>query len=87
MDEKTRCQSCGMPLAAGFYGAWQDGKENLDYCKFCFQEGGFTEPTLSLDDMLARSIAHMQRELKFSAEEAEALARRVIPQLRRWQPR
>ena len=79
-----RCQSCGMPLGEGFYGTLQGGTTMTEYCKFCFQEGNFTEPDVTVDDMMARSIGHMQRELNFSLAEAQKLAQGMIPELRRW---
>ena len=36
MDDKARCQSCGMPLDIGFYGTNSDGTGNMEYCKLCF---------------------------------------------------
>lgn len=44
MDDKPRRQSCGMPLGApGYFGTEVDGTENKEFCKFCFQNGNFTE--------------------------------------------
>lgn len=84
ISSDQRCQSCGMPLGEGFYGTLQSGTIMTEYCKFCFQEGSFTEPELTVDDMMNRSIDHMQRELNFSLEEAQKMANDLIPDLRRW---
>ncbi len=84
IPNQARCQSCGMPLEDGFYGTLQGGQIMTEYCKFCFQEGGFTEPGLTFDEMLGRSVDHLQRELKFSAAEAEQVAFAMLTDLRRW---
>ncbi len=84
MDEKTRCQSCGMPLDIGFYGTNVDDTANLEYCKFCFEKGQFREPNLTLEDIIGRSVANMVDDLHFARDEAERLATTVIPTLKRW---
>ena len=85
MDDKIRCQSCGMPLGTGFYGTNADDSINSEYCKFCFDKGNFREPNLTLEEMIGRSVANMVDDQKMDATEAEELARKVIPTLKRWQ--
>ena len=47
------CQSCGMPLAEPVqYGSNSDGTPNLEYCTYCFQKGGFTNPSMKQDEMV-----------------------------------
>lgn len=84
MDDKPRCQSCGMPLGVGFYGTNADGTASNEYCKFCFEEGNFREPNLTLDQMIGRSVANMVDDLNFEQNAAEELAQKVIPTLKRW---
>jgi radical SAM superfamily enzyme len=84
-NSKVRCQSCGMPLSEGFYGSNADGSENDDYCKFCYQNGAFTEPDLTLEQMIKKSVDYMRRkDLKLEEEQAEVLANAMIPPLKRW---
>ena len=33
------CNSCGRPVYKGNFGTNEDGSENEDYCKDCFQNG------------------------------------------------
>jgi hypothetical protein len=82
---KSRCQSCGMPLAEGFYGTNADATENQEFCKLCFENGEFTEPDLTLKEMIGKSIRQMTRHLKMDDDQAEVLANAVIPTLKRWQ--
>ncbi len=40
------CQSCGMPLSK------DNGKrESEEYCSKCFQNGKFTDPNITLEEM------------------------------------
>jgi hypothetical protein len=94
MDPKLkieqRCQSCGMPLAAGeksdssFFGMNADGTFNKDYCKFCWVAGGFAEPHLTVSDMINKSVSHMTRVLKVPDDQAKRMAAEIIPKLKRW---
>ena len=84
MDDKERCQSCGMPLGAQVYGSNADGSNSVTFCKFCFQDGVYTNLSLTLEEMIDISITHMIGELHISKEEAVRMANLVIPQLDRW---
>jgi radical SAM superfamily enzyme len=84
MKTKIRCQSCGMPLAKGFYGSEKNGDLSEDFCKFCYEKGDFREKSLTLEEMIQRSIDNMTHDLKLSSEQAHKLAHSVIPTLKRW---
>lgn len=84
MDDKSKCQSCGIPLGIGFYGTNMDGAASSEYCKLCFEKGTFREPKLTLDEMIGRSIANMVDDLDMNQKEAERLANMTIPNLKRW---
>ena len=83
-EPSIRCQSCGMPLGDGFYGTDSDGSVTKEYCKFCFQDGAFTMPGLTADDMIKRSVDFMTKNLGIPAQKAEEMSRAVIPGLKRW---
>lgn len=84
MNNEVRCQSCGMPLGKGVYGTNWDKSENKKFCKFCFQGGDFTEPNLTLPQMIEKSVRYMVQNLSYSKEDALALSRKIISELRRW---
>ena len=87
MDEKTRCQSCGMPIDASFgnFGTEANGSNSTEYCQFCYSGGKFTNPDQAVDEMVASSVDFMTSNLGFGRAEAEKLSNDVIPKLRRWQ--
>ena len=87
MDDKMRCQSCGMPLSAEFsnLGTNADGTKTDEYCSFCFQNGEFTAPNQTLEEMIKSSIENMTADLNMPPEKAAELANSFIPKLRRWQ--
>lgn len=87
MDDKQRCQSCGMPLSAEFgnHGTNADGSSNAEYCSFCFQNGAFTNPDQTLSEMIQSSIENMTADLNMPADKASELANSFISTLKRWQ--
>ena len=87
MNDKTRCQSCGMPIEgpAENFGTEADGTPSRDYCKFCYQNGNFTAPELTVNQMVKSSVDFMTANLGFSQEEATQLSNNVIRRLKRWQ--
>ena len=87
MDEKPRCQSCGMPLSTDFgnYGTDEGGGPVSEYCMFCYKKGSFTNPDQTLGEMIASSIENMTGDVGMPLEQATQLANNLIPSLRRWQ--
>ena len=87
MDNKTRCQSCGMPIAEEFgnLGTNAEGSNVSEYCIFCFAGGDFTKPHQTLEEMIQSSIENMTTDLQMPLEQATNLANSFIPTLKRWQ--
>ena len=59
MEKEQRfCQSCGMPLAdVNDIGTNADGSRNEDYCKYCYENGQFTQQcTRFYSDFYPRSF-------------------------------
>ena len=75
-----------MPLdgSAENFGTEADGSPSGQYCKFCYQGGGFTDPNQTVDGMVQSSVDFMTANLGFSHEEATQLSNNVIRQLGRW---
>jgi hypothetical protein len=53
--EKTHkfCQSCGMPMKKDEKGGGTnaDASKSQMYCSYCYQDGNFTRPDFSANDM------------------------------------
>jgi hypothetical protein len=47
------CQSCGMPLSKDTEGGGteKDGTKSTQYCSHCYQNGTFTAPDLTMNEM------------------------------------
>ena len=76
-----------MPLSDEFknFGTESDGSPVSEYCMFCYQNGGFTNPDQTVDEMVKSSIDFMTSNLGFSEEQATQMSNDVIRKLRRWQ--
>jgi hypothetical protein len=87
MENKMRCQSCGMPLSETFgnLGTNPDGTNTSEYCNICYKNGDFTNPNQTLDEMIQSSIGNMTADLNMPTERAAELANSFIPTLKRWQ--
>lgn len=55
-----------------------------EYCQFCFKDGAFTEPGLTLQDMINKSVHYMSTNLSYTEQEAQEISLKVIPNLKRW---
>jgi hypothetical protein len=75
-----------MPLdgSAENFGTEADGSPSGEYCKFCYQNGVFTDPSQTVDGMVQSSVDFMTTNLGFFHDEATRLSNNVIRQLGRW---
>ncbi len=81
-DERI-CQSCGMLLEdEDDYGTNKDGSKTDKFCKYCFSEGDFTNPSLTLQQMLLLTEKSM-RENAIPEDEIRCILE-LIPNLGRW---
>ena len=79
------CQSCSMPMEKPEdFGTNADSKKNDDYCHFCFQNGKFTAPDITLEQMIDRATGILVNQMKMPEAQAKEIARTFIPQLKRW---
>ena len=83
MDEKL-CQSDGAPMNMTEYGTEADGSKSVDYCKHCYNNGAFTNPNCTLEEMIETTAAIMVKDFGFSPEEAKKQCNEGIPTLKRW---
>ncbi|MCD4756190.1 zinc ribbon domain-containing protein [bacterium] len=52
-NKHKKCQSCGMPLNKDPKGGGTnaDGSINTMYCSYCFENGKFVQPDMTLEEM------------------------------------
>jgi hypothetical protein len=63
MKKYRNCQSCGMPLRqdTGNGGTKFDGTKHHKYCSACYQNGLFTQPTLTVEEMQNLVKEHLKK--------------------------
>jgi hypothetical protein len=84
-SQGTICQSCGMPLEKpDDFGTAANGSKIGDYCHYCFRNGAFTEPDMTMQGMIAKGVGIMTQQGIMPEDRAQALMSEVIPKLKRW---
>ncbi|WP_068496634.1 zinc ribbon domain-containing protein [Paenibacillus kribbensis] len=78
------CQSCGMPLEhEDQYGTDAQHAKTDEYCKYCYKEGAFVQPDLTMEDMIQQCVPILVGE-GMKAEEATSMLGNYLPILKRW---
>lgn len=82
------CQSCGMPLTEENMGTEADGSRNEDYCRYCYEDGSFTQD-LNMEQMIdfcAQFTDEINRQSgqNLTREQAKEQMRVFFPRLKRW---
>lgn len=86
LPENNRCESCGMPLAdPSLLGTEADGSPSARYCKWCYEDGGYTAPDITMEEMVDVCVGHMAAPGSgFTEPEARDYMEGLLPQLERW---
>jgi len=86
MENKNRCQSCGMLMEdASLYGKNADGTPNMEYCCYCFANGAFVNPSETLEEMIESCIPYLVEDGTCADEAAaRAMLKEHMPHLNRW---
>ena len=80
------CQSCGMPLAKPEdFGTDVIGYRVNDWCHFCYANGAFIDPEMSMEGMLDKCVDALVRQRMMNARKARQFMTEVLPKLKRWQ--
>ena len=83
MKPEKICQSCSMPLdKPDLFGTEKDGTINQEYCIYCYKNGAFTGPDVTMEEM-QKFVKNKMIELKIPISEIDQ-AVNIIPHLRRW---
>lgn len=79
------CQSCSIPMdMPDCFGTNADGTQNNDYCCHCFYNGEFTNPNITLEEMIDLVVSIMVEKVKMSDDQARQISQSFIPTLKRW---
>ncbi|WP_421909216.1 zinc ribbon domain-containing protein [Methanolacinia petrolearia] len=79
------CQSCGMPMTKPEdFGTEADGSSSVEYCMYCYQNGSFTEPDITMEEMAEKGGAIMSQMFEIPAEKAVGFAKEQLSCLKRW---
>lgn len=80
------CQSCGMPMVKPEdFGTDGTGRRINDFCRYCYANGAFTDPALTMPEMIDRCVTIMTGSMGMPEAGARALLADVMPTLKRWQ--
>jgi predicted amidophosphoribosyltransferase len=83
MEPKMFCQSCTMPIDnPDDRGTERNGAKNEEYCKYCYQNGEFTEPNLTFAKM--KSVVEEQMKKMNLPADTVKKSLDSLPQLKRW---
>ncbi|MFM1651020.1 zinc ribbon domain-containing protein [Brevibacillus sp. B_LB10_24] len=78
------CQSCAMPLTEELSGTEENGAKNEEYCLYCYEQGAFKQPELTMEQMIETCIPFMQKN-GMEEKQARQLLQQHLPKLKRWQ--
>lgn len=78
------CQSCGMPLSKDPQGGGSEanGSKSTMYCSHCYQQGTFTSPDMTANQMIDLVNGKM-KEMHIPGFLAYFMTKN-IPKLKRW---
>jgi hypothetical protein len=66
-------------------GIEKDGTKSTQYCKYCYQNGEFTEPDLTFEQMKANAILQMRKQ--HVADQLIQQSVSALSGLKRWKTR
>jgi hypothetical protein len=79
------CQSCSMPLTKPEdFGTDPAGYRVNNYCHHCYADGAFTEPDVTLPQMIDRCVGIMGARGIMPESDARVLLTDVMPRMERW---
>lgn len=82
--KKLICQSCGMPMESEeLLATNKDGSHNEDYCIYCYKEGEFTTPNVTMEEEIEICVPFMKQQ-GMTEDEARKILNDVFPHLKRW---
>ena len=78
------CQSCGMLLTKTSRGTERDLKPAAEFCKYCYQEGHYTNAGRSLEEQIKKLVSMATANQLTTPANALIITEKTLPQLKRW---
>ncbi len=79
------CQSCGVEIKKrDEFGTSATKVIDINYCRYCYWEGKFTEPDITMEGMIEKVAASLAEKKRMPIERARMMAAELIPTLKRW---
>lgn len=82
-EEIIFCQSCAMPMSDDDFGTEKDGSKSPDYCKYCYQNGEFTDMR-TMDEMIDFCVPKTAEATGMGEDEVRKRLEEFFPKLKRW---
>ena len=83
-DRNRTCQCCTYPLNnTDELGTNKDGTWNTDYCIYCYKDGEWVDPNLTVEGIIEFTIPYMTSP-SLTAEEVRKRLEEWVPTLKRW---
>lgn len=79
----NHCQSCGMPMEEQQRAREMDGAVNEEFCLYCYENGEFKQPELTMEQMIEICVPYM-KETGMPEQQARAILQEQLPTLSRW---
>ena len=67
------------------YGTNDDSTVNSDYCCYCYDNGEFTEPDMTLEEMSDKVRDMMINDQNMPETDVSNFINKQLPNLKRWQ--
>ena len=81
--ENKICQSCGMPITSNEQlGTNKDGSINIDYCKYCYENGEFIDK-VTMGEYI-EMCSKYGSQAGMTNEEMKKHCEKLFPTLKRW---
>lgn len=81
--ENKICQSCGMPITSDEQlSTNKDGSINVDYCKYCYENGEFIDK-VTMEEYV-EMCSQFGSQAGMTNEEMREHCKRLFPTLKRW---
>lgn len=85
LPDEQLCQCCGTPFSIPHmpHGTNEDGTENTEYCKWCYDQGKFTYD--SKEELIEKTAPFLMEATNMTRDEAVSFMGALVPSLKHWQ--